>query len=142
MTRTTKTTGSLYTVGPGVVHMDGDLALWYARSRKRSSDFDRGRRSQEVLRALYTRALQTNAISKIPELYQRFQFRHHHRLTLPDLLQLAPLALHLTNADIRSFYIGRDLVTGWMTPAAPVYCFPMDQPSSPCFNRPSPSLPA
>ncbi len=49
---------ALYTVGPGVVHMDGDLALWYARSRKRSSDFDRGRRSQEVLRALYTRALQ------------------------------------------------------------------------------------
>lgn len=24
---------SLFTVGPGLVHMDGDLALWYARSR-------------------------------------------------------------------------------------------------------------
>ncbi len=39
----------LYTVGPGVVHMDGDLALWYARSRQKSSDFDRGRRQQETL---------------------------------------------------------------------------------------------
>ena len=28
---------ALYTVGPGLIHMDGDLALWYARSRKRSS---------------------------------------------------------------------------------------------------------
>jgi LCP family protein required for cell wall assembly len=107
---------ALYTVGPGVVHMDGDLALWYARSRKKSSDFDRGRRSQEVLRALYARALQTDTISKIPELYSDFSSSFITDLTLPDLLQLAPLAGHLNNADIRSYYIGRDLVTGWMTP--------------------------
>ena len=48
----------LYTTGPGLVHMDGDLALWYARSRQKSSDFDRGRRQQEVLRALFVQALQ------------------------------------------------------------------------------------
>ena len=107
---------ALYTVGPGVVHMDGDLALWYARSRKKSSDFDRGRRSQEVLRALYTRALQTNVISKIPELYNDFSSSVITDLTLPDLLQLAPLALHLTNADIRSYYIGKEMATSWMTP--------------------------
>jgi LCP family protein required for cell wall assembly len=109
---------ALYTVGPGVVHMDGDLALWYARSRKRSSDFDRGRRSQEVLRALYTRSLQGDyiSISKITELYNDFSSSIITDLTLPNLLQLAPLALHLNNADIRSYYIGRDLVTGWMTP--------------------------
>src|SRR6185436_2117835 len=34
----------LFTVTPGVWTMDGDMALWYARSRKRSSDFDRSRR--------------------------------------------------------------------------------------------------
>jgi len=107
---------ALFTVGTGVIHMDGDLALWYARSRKRSSDFDRGRRSQEVLRALYTRALQTNFISKIPDLYNDFNSAIITDLTLPDLLQLSPLALHLNNADIRSYYIGRDLVTSWMTP--------------------------
>jgi LCP family protein required for cell wall assembly len=107
---------ALYTVGPGVVHMNGDLALWYARSRKRSSDFDRGRRSQEVLRALYARALQTGSISKIPELYNDFSSSIITDLTLPTILQLSPLALHLTNADIRSFYIGRDYVTGWVTP--------------------------
>jgi LCP family protein required for cell wall assembly len=107
---------ALVTVGPGVVHMDGTLALWYARSREKSSDFDRGRRSQEVLRALYTRALQANSISKIPELYSDFSSSVITDLTLSDLLQLAPLALHLNNADIRSYYISRDLVTSWMTP--------------------------
>ncbi len=69
-----------------------------------------------MLRALFTRALQTNSISKIPELYNDFSSAIITDLTLPDLLQLAPLALHLTNADIRSFYIGKDLVTSWMTP--------------------------
>ena len=107
---------ALYTVGPGVVHMDGDLALWYARSRKKSSDFDRGRRSQEVLRALYTRALQTDAISKIPQLYNDFSSAVITDLGLDGILKMAPLTLHLNNADIRSYYIGRDDVTGWMTP--------------------------
>jgi hypothetical protein len=69
-----------------------------------------------VLRALYTRALQTDSISKIPELYNDFSSAIITDLTLPDLLQLAPLALHLNNADIRSYFIGRDYVTGWMTP--------------------------
>jgi LCP family protein required for cell wall assembly len=106
---------SLYTVGPGIVHMNGDLSLWYARSRKKSSDFDRGRRSQEVLRALYARALQTGAISKIPQLYAEFNSAVITDLTLPDLLQLSPLALHLKNADIRSYYISRDDVSPWIT---------------------------
>jgi polyisoprenyl-teichoic acid--peptidoglycan teichoic acid transferase len=107
---------ALYTVGPGVVHMDGALALWYARSRKKSSDFDRGRRSQEVIRALYARALQTDAISKIPQLYNDFKSAVITDMDLQGILKLAPLALHLTNADIRSYYIGREDVTGWMTP--------------------------
>ncbi len=106
---------SLFTVGPGVVHMNGDLALWYARSRKKSSDFDRGRRSQEVLRALYARGLQTDAISKIPQLYSDFSSAVITDMNLEGILKLAPLTLHLNNADIRSFYIGREDVTGWVT---------------------------
>jgi LCP family protein required for cell wall assembly len=107
---------SLYTVGPGLVHMDGDLALWYARSRQKSSDFDRGRRSQEVLRAIYSQGLQAGVISKIPQLYNDLSYTVTTDLGLSDLLKLSPLALHLSNADIRSYYIGRSLVTDWMTP--------------------------
>ncbi len=106
---------SLYTVGPGVVHMDGYLALWYARSRKKSSDFDRGRRSQEVLRALYAKALQANVIGKIPELYADLSSSVNTDLSLTDILKISPLALHLTNADIRSYYIGRTEVTPFTT---------------------------
>ena len=106
---------SLFTVGPGVVHMDGDLALWYARSRDNSSDFDRGRRSQEVLRALFSRGLQSNALAKVPELYADLSSTVTTDLGLPDLLKFAPLALHLTNASIRSYYISRQQVTPFVT---------------------------
>ncbi|MEZ0397126.1 MAG: LCP family protein [Anaerolineales bacterium] len=108
---------ALYTVGPGLVHMDGDLALWYARSRQRSSDFDRGRRQQEVLRAIYAAALRTDAIDRLPQLYADLSSTVTTDLDLQTILQLSPLAVTLTNADIRSYYINREYVTPWTTPA-------------------------
>jgi len=107
---------ALYTVGPGLVHMDGSLALWYARSRQRSNDFDRGRRQQEVLRAIYAQALEVDAIAHVPQLYNDFRATVATDLSLGTLLQLTPLAVHLSNADIRSYYVGHDYVTGWTTP--------------------------
>ena len=106
---------NLYTVEPGVIHMDGDLALWYARSRQKSSDFDRGRRSQEVLRALFTQTLQTGTLSRIPELYNNFKDSIDTDLGLGDLLQLSLYAPKMTNADIRSYYIRPPYVDSWIT---------------------------
>ncbi|MBN1452115.1 MAG: LCP family protein [Anaerolineales bacterium] len=105
----------LYTVGPGVVHMDGDLALWYARSRMRSSDFDRGRRQQETLRAIYARVLQTGTIARIPALYNDLTTIVETDITLTQMLQLALYAPKLTNADFRSYYIRPPLVSAWTT---------------------------
>ncbi|MBI4772072.1 MAG: LCP family protein, partial [Chloroflexi bacterium] len=106
----------LITISPGLIHMDGDLALWYARSRLKSNDYDRGRRQQEVLRAIYERALSGGTLTRIPELYADFQSAVTTDLGLGDLLQLALLAPRLTNADIRSYYINRSLVIPWTTP--------------------------
>jgi LCP family protein required for cell wall assembly len=106
---------ALYTVNPGVIHMDGDLALWYARSRQKSSDFDRGRRQQEVLRAIFTQALQTGTISRIPELYNNFISTIETDLGLGDILQLSLYAPKMTNADIRSYYIRPPYVSSWIT---------------------------
>jgi len=105
----------LYTAGPGLVHMDGDLALWYARSRQKSSDFDRGRRQQEVLRSLFMQALQANTLSRIPELYNNLKETVVTDLGLGDILSLAVYAPKMTNADIRGYYIRPPYVSGWMT---------------------------
>jgi hypothetical protein len=114
----------MYTAGPGLQHMDGDLALWYARSRKHSNDFDRGRRQQEVIRALYKQALRTDSLSHIPKLYTDLSSLFATDLTLPDILKLSPLALKLTNADIRSYYIAGDMVTSWITPGGAYVLLP------------------
>jgi len=116
----------LYTVGPGQVHMDGDLALWYARSRMKSSDFDRGRRQQEVLRAIFNKALQSDTFSKFPDLYNDLSSTVITDLGLGDLLRMAPYAPKLTNADIRGYYIRPPYVSSWITPGGASVQLPND----------------
>jgi len=116
----------LYTVGPGYVHMDGDLALWYARSRSKSNDFDRGRRQQEVLRSIFGQALRTDTLSKIPQLYNDFSSVIVTDLGLGDLLKLAPYAPRLTNANIRGYYIRPPYVSSWITPGGASVLLPND----------------
>ena len=105
----------LHTAGPGLIHMDGDLALWYARSRQKSNDFDRGRRQQEVLRALFSQALRAGTLARLPELYNNLQDTVETDLGLVDLLQLSLYAPRMTSADIRSYYIRPPYVSSWIT---------------------------
>ena len=115
---------ALYTTGPGLIHMDGDLALWYARSRQKSSDFDRGRRQQEVLRALFSQALQAGTLKRLPELYNDLKDTVDTDLTLGDLLQLSLYAPKMTGADIRSYYIRPPYVSSWITDAGAYVLLP------------------
>ena len=117
----------MYTAGPGLMHMNGDLALWYARSRKHSNDFDRGRRQQEVIRAVYAQGLRANLVSKIPQLYADLSSSFTTDLNLADILKLSPMALHLTNADIHSYFIAGNLVTSWITPGGADVLLPNTQ---------------
>jgi len=105
----------LYTAGPGLMHMDGDLALWYARSRQKSSDFDRGRRQQEVLRSIFTQGLQVETLKRIPELYGNLKDSVETDLGLTDILQLSLYAPQMTSADIRSYYLRPPYVNSWIT---------------------------
>ena len=108
--------------------MDGDLALWYARSRLKSSDFDRGRRQQEVLRAIFTRALSTGTLAHVPELYQDFASTIATDLGLADLIKLALYAPHLSSPNIRDYFIRPPYVSDWMTPGGAAVLLP-NQPS-------------
>ena len=114
----------LYTAGPGIIHMDSDLSLWYARSRLKSNDFDRGRRQQEVLRAIYGKVLQTNSIASLPQLYNDLSASVRTEIKLSDIIALAPLAFQLNNADIRGYYVAGDLITSWITPGGAYVLLP------------------
>jgi LCP family protein required for cell wall assembly len=109
---------ALFTIPQGVVHMDGDTALWYARSRARSSDFDRARRQQEVMRALYRSGLRPSILARIPELYAAFQSAVRTNVSLDDVLGLAPFLTRLDPSQLRSRFIGRDQVRPYRVPTS------------------------
>ncbi len=106
----------LYTVSPGIVHANGEFALWYARSRKRSSDFDRSRRQQEVLRAIFRKILSLDLIPRIPSLYSDLTSMVQTDLGVGDLISMAPLAFRIDLSRVRSRFIGTDQVRAWTTP--------------------------
>jgi LCP family protein required for cell wall assembly len=107
---------ALYTVPSGIVHMDGNLALWYARSRARSSDFDRSRRQHEVLRAVYRRALSLDAFARLPAFYSDLTQLVTTDVGLVDAGALGLAAARIDLARIHSRFIGRGQVTGWRVP--------------------------
>jgi LCP family protein required for cell wall assembly len=114
----------LHTVDPGWVHMDGSEALWYARARARSSDFDRARRQQEVLRALYQQALRLDLLRRLPSAYREMQGWVTTDVSLDDALMLAPVAARLRRVDIRSRFIGRDEVEPTRLPSGAAVLLP------------------
>ena len=107
----------LYTQPTGVAHMDGALALWFARARPVGGDFFRGYRQRQVLRALYHTALSANIIPQVPALYVSFKDVVQTDMSLWDIMQFVPLSARIGDAQIRSFLIGPNQTTGWVTPA-------------------------
>ncbi len=106
----------LYTVEPGLVWMDGEMALWYVRARKRSSDFNRHRRQQAVLLALRNRLLEPENWRRLPALYRVLQEYVETDLTWQDLLPFLPLLPRLDLRNMRFYRIQPPLVTYWRTP--------------------------
>lgn len=103
-------------VGPGPVHMNGELALWYARSRYSTNDIDRARRAQEVIEAIFNRLMSFDVILKAPDLYQAYINYVDTDIRLTDVVGLLPLANEVyKNGDIRSYVIGYDYAYDWVT---------------------------
>jgi len=101
---------------PGVRHMDGETALWYARSRKTTSVFSRERRQQQVLQALWHKGRDAGMLSQVPTLWQEGWDMVQTDLALADMLELARIALILQDENVRFYNIGADVVTPWTTP--------------------------
>ena len=106
-----------YTVYAGNVHMDGETALWYVRSRYTTNDFDRGRRQQEVLFALMSRLLSFDLVTKFPQLYEQYQNTIETNLPLSEISPLLPIADEFFSGQIGRYAINYSHVTDWMTPS-------------------------
>ncbi|MEP7291178.1 MAG: LCP family protein [Chloroflexota bacterium] len=106
-----------YVLPVGYYSMTGAEALWYARSRHSSSDFDRGRRQQQVLRAIWRKAKETGLLNNIVPLWSEGSQYIQTNLTFEDVLGLVPLALSIDPSKIENFELARTYhTTPWQPP--------------------------
>lgn len=112
--------GKYWTYSPGTYHMEGFEALCYVRVRKASSDFDRLRRQQEVLVALFHRIVSLNGLTRLPELYAQYASLVQSDLGLNDLLALLPVATAAASdpSRIHRYEIDTSMATGWRVPVS------------------------
>lgn len=93
----------MFTLPVGVHAMDGDLALWFARSRRTTSDFDRGRRQQVIIRALWARIRQLNLFEQVTDVWSQVLETVETDVSLDDMLALVPLAASINTDHIASY---------------------------------------
>ncbi len=112
-------------VGPGQVSLDSNWALWYVRARYNSSDFDRMRRTQEVVEAIAKKAISPAGLIKTPRLMSIYESEVESNIPADQMLSLARLGMRLDSAEgVRRFTIGQSEVTGWTTAAGAAVLLP------------------
>ncbi len=116
---------SYKTIPAGTVHMDSNIALWYARARKSSNDFDRARRQQEVLHAVVKRVLGMNALENAKDLYDIYIKNVSTNLTWDEIVPLIPLMVYFQDPSlIQRYVIGPGQVYDWITSGGAMVLLP------------------
>ena len=107
------------TIPAGLIHFDGDTADWYLRARWQSSDYDRTRRHQEILFAVFSKIISVQGLTKVNELYNTYIQNVDTNITLNEITQWLPLAPQLQQSNnIEHFKIGEQQVTPWNLPTS------------------------
>jgi LCP family protein required for cell wall assembly len=104
----------------GLQHMDGELALKYARTRHTGSDFDRLRRQQQVILAVRDKVLRLGMLPqllpKLPELLKTVGDAVQTDLQLDEMINLAQLASQIDDEHIKTAVIDSSMTVDTTTP--------------------------
>ncbi len=104
----------------GLQHMDGELALKYARTRHTGSDFDRLRRQQQVIMAVRDKVLRLGMLPqllpKLPELLTTVGDSVQTDLQFDEMRNLIQLASKMEDEHIRTGVIGNSMTVPTTTP--------------------------
>lgn len=100
----------------GYRHMNGDVALAYARTRHtEGGDVDRAKRQQQVIFALQKKifdpAVFSTLITQAPTLYNQFSAGIHTNMSLEDAIKLAVLGKDISRESIKTGVIDTSMVT-------------------------------
>jgi polyisoprenyl-teichoic acid--peptidoglycan teichoic acid transferase len=109
---------STYTVYAGSNHMNGSVALWYARARHASSDFDRERRQQEVIMAIMQKLLSMNVFANFGGFYNTLSQYVVSDISLDMLTPYLEMAAQVSPSSVRRYTITQPAhVRAWVSSA-------------------------
>lgn len=107
----------LRTLPVGYHTFDGYDALWYARTRKYTDDFDRGRRHQQLIRAIWRKARSLGLATTLPQIWPELMEIVDTDLPFEQMLRLLPLAINLDLDDVQNHIFRKIYHTrNWKTP--------------------------
>jgi LCP family protein required for cell wall assembly len=92
-----------YTLPIGRQTLTPYMSLWYVRSRKTTSDLDRGRRQMDVLRAMWYQARQQGLFAQVTALWPEAVKVVETDMSLTDVLGFVPLAVSLDMSKIARY---------------------------------------
>ena len=101
----------------GPQHMDGAMALRYARTRHQDDDYHRETRQQAVLLAIRDKLASPLAIAQIPALLTAIQGLGQTDLSPGELGALACIGPRIDRAAIQAYSIDGTMIQPWTTPA-------------------------
>ncbi len=105
-----------FTLKQGVHHMDGDLALWYARSRLSTDDFDRNLRQQRVLQAILNQGVDLGLAKEVPSLWSAFQNTVETDMDIGRMLQLSTIAPTVRTNGVQHLHLIYGDIVPWTIP--------------------------
>jgi LCP family protein required for cell wall assembly len=102
----------------GQQHLDGELALKYARTRHVDNDFGRAQRQQQVILAAREKAMSlglAGLMAKAPLLYRQLEQGIRTDLSLEQILRLATTVEDIPSESIRNEVLDYNYVTSHQT---------------------------
>jgi polyisoprenyl-teichoic acid--peptidoglycan teichoic acid transferase len=108
-------TGTIDIPVPGLYTLDGQHALWFARSRYSTNDFDRSRRQQAVLRGLWNKIKALGLVGQLPSLWNDVTQIVDTNLNVNDVIYLATFGLQLDDSRIKQRSIDRAALENFTT---------------------------
>ncbi|MEI3607591.1 LCP family protein [Pseudogracilibacillus sp. SE30717A] len=98
---------------PGVQKLDGEEALALARTRKKDSDVERGKRQQEIMKALAERTLSVKSILKYDDVIEAIGANLKTNMTFSEMKSFFGYLTNGTDLDIEALNIeGEDYKPG------------------------------
>jgi anionic cell wall polymer biosynthesis LytR-Cps2A-Psr (LCP) family protein len=101
----------------GQQHMDGAMALRYARTRHQDNDYHRIQRQQLVLLAIRDKLANPQAIPQIPALIGALQGLGRTDLSPSEIAALACIGPRIDRSAIQALTIDGSMILPWTTPA-------------------------